>query len=193
MMNAEVKTMLTSFIPDRRGRRPAEPLPTLRNSQGEVIPRYVAEKFLGIRRTNGAMKLKRLTNRHLSIIGMHLEGHSLEVIANNMNCTFSTVSRILNDPLAQSILKRVYDDRKGEVHALGGKAIEVVREGLSEEQSIGTRLRAVDRFVKIRQTMIGDEGGEETAEDVIARMLDRATVLGDVNIQVNHVVKKDET
>ena len=35
-----------------------------------------------------------------------------------------------------------------------------------------------------------DRGGgwRETAEDVIARMLDRATVLGDVNIQVNQIV-----
>ena len=86
------------------------------------------------------MKLKRLTHRHLSIIGMHLEGHSLEVIASNMNCTLNTVSRVLNDPLAQGILKRVYEDRKGEVHALGGKAIAAVREGLDDRQPIGTRL-----------------------------------------------------
>jgi len=176
---------LTGTTPGRRGRKP-KTIPVLRDSNGGVIPRYITEKMLGDRRPTGAMKLKHLTNRHLRIIGMHLEGHSGEFIAQQMSCTISTVSRILNDPLAQTIIKRVFEDRKGEVHALGAKALEAVRDGLAPEQSLHTRLRAVDKYAKIRTVMIGEEKGDESAEDVIARMLGRMTVVnGDVNIQVN--------
>ena len=189
-MSANPKDIISSFIPGQRGRKPAN-LPVIYNANGEVVPRYLTEKMLGMRRMNGAMKLQRLTHRHLKIIGMHLEGHSLEMIAMNMPCSINTVSRVLNDPLSQVILKRTYEDRKGEVQALGGKAIAAVREGLDERHPVGTRLRAVDRFAKIRQTMLGEDAGEDSAEDVIARMLSRMNVAGDVNIQVNVDGKKE--
>lgn len=193
-MNAEAKDVgeeFISFIPGQRGRKPADKLPVVRDSNGNAYPRYLVEKHLGIRRENGALKLKRLTARHLKVIALHLEGHSLETIANNIPCTISTVSRVLNDPLSQRILKTVYEDRKGEIHALGGKAVAAVRAGLDEKQTIGTRLRAVDRFAKIKSALVGEENSNESAEDVIARMFANTTVLGNVNIQVNQGKKEE--
>lgn len=167
-----------------RGRRPFN-MPVLRDTNNKPLPRYVSEKALGIRRENGAMKLKSLRHKHLCIIGMHLQGMSLEGVALRMRCTVSTVSRILNDPLAQAILKRIYTDRQSEVEALGGKAVDVVRQALIGDHTINTKLRAVDKYAKIREVMLDKGRGSETAEDVIARMLAGGNIVGEQNVQIN--------
>lgn len=146
--------------------------------------RYLAEKRSGLRRENGALKLTRLTHRHYKIIGLHLEGKSIEEIANTLHLSFSTISRVLNDPLSQGILKRVYNHREEEIHALAGKAIEATREALTGDHPIGVKLRGVDRFVKIRETMVNKEQGRESAEDVIARILSNAKFVNS-NVQIN--------
>lgn len=162
-----------------RGRKPSA-LAVLPPNQ-----RYLAEKRAGIRRENGALKLTRLTARHYKIIGLHLEGKGLEEICKLCHVTVSTASRILNDPLAKTLLAKVYGHREQEIHALAGQAIEATRAALDPGKDIGTRLRGVDKFVKIRETMIDKEKGRETAEDVVASILERAQINGTVNIQVN--------
>jgi len=175
--------IINAFIPHLRGRRPSN-LPALTNESGKVLPRYVREKVLGLRRENGAMKLKRLTHRHMQIIGMHLEGQSIEQVAYNNRVTISTVSRVLNDPLAQQLLKQVYSDKESEIQALAGKAIGVVRDALIGDHALSLKLRAVDRYVKVRETMLSKEKGPETAEDVIARMLSGGNIIAN-NVQIN--------
>jgi transposase len=146
--------------------------------------RYLAEKRAGIRRENGALKLTRLTHRHYKIIGLHLEGKSIEEISNTLHLSYSTISRVLNDPLAQQILKRVYNHREEEIHALAGKAIEATREALTGDYPVAVKLRGVDRFVKIREVMVNKEQGRESAEDVIARILSNAKFINS-NVQIN--------
>jgi len=173
--------VLQTFDRGRRGRKPAN-LPRIRDDNGSLLPRYLVEKATGQRRANGAMKLKSLRTRHYAIIAKHLEGKSLEQVAIECRVSINTVSRVLNDPLAQTVLKRVYVGREGEIHALSGKAIQAVRDGLSAD-AIGTRLRAVDKYAKLREVMT-TEKSDESAEDVIARMLRNATIIGE-NIQIN--------
>jgi hypothetical protein len=165
------------------GRRP-KALPRLHDHKGNPLPRYESEKRLGIRRENGALKLKRLTNRHMRIIGMHISGLAGEVIAHTMGCTVATISRILNDPLSQEIISRSYKDRQKEIDALAGKAIDVVRETLSDANaSRRERLMAVDKFAKLKDTIGHEDSGRQSAEDVIAKMLDR---IGHIeNLQIN--------
>lgn len=162
-----------------RGRKPSA-LAVLPSNQ-----RYLTEKRIGMRRENGAMKLKRLTARHYGIIGRHLEGKSLEQICQECHVTISTASRILNDPLAKGLLAKVYGHREQEIHALAGQALQATRDALDPGKDIGTRLRGVDKFVKIRETMIDKEKSRETAEDVVASILEKAQINGTVNIQVN--------
>lgn len=162
-----------------RGRKPG-PLATLPRTN-----RYLAEKRSGVRRENGALKLSKLTARHYKIIGCHLEGKSLEQICQECHVTISTASRVLNDPLAKSLLAKVYGHREQEIHALAGKALEATRDALGTDKDIGTRLRGVSAFVKVREVMVDKEKGKETAEDVVAKILEKAHIQGDVNIQVN--------
>lgn len=155
---------------------------------GSLVPynttQYEREKRQGIRKTNGARKLKKLSNRHLRIISMHLEGNSGEYIAAVMRVTVITVSRILNDPLAINLLGTIYKDRQGEIDALAGKAIEAVRDGLHEKRDMRIRLGAVDKYTKLKDSIGKEETSAKTAEDVVAEIFNRVT-LGNTNIQVN--------
>lgn len=186
--SAAAKAEILALINKQYGAKPAEGATRGRKpTQLAHMPttqRYAVEKATGIRRENGAMKLTRLTHRHYKIIGLHLEGKSIEEIANTLHLSFSTISRVLNDPLSQGILKRVYNHREEEIHALAGKAIAATREALTGDHPVSVKLRGVDRFVKIRETMVNKEQGRESAEDVIARILSNAKFVNS-NVQIN--------
>jgi hypothetical protein len=150
----------------------------------------LVEKVVGARRENGALKLKRLTARHLRIIGAHLSGLSIEQVAAEQRVTISTVSRVLNDPLAKTLLDRVYKSREEELHALAGQAVAAVRDGLDKGQGVTTRLRAVKTYAQLREVLLPKGVVQESAEDVIQRMLAKGTIInGDVNVQVNNGVQ----
>lgn len=145
---------------------------------------YEREKRQGVRRANGARKLKKLSNRHLRIISMHLDGNSGEYIAALMNITIITVSRILNDPLAIEILGVIYKDRQGEIDALAGKAIDVIRDGLDSKLDMRIRLGAVDKFTKLKDSIGKTENTVKTAEDVVAEIFAKVKIENS-NIQFN--------
>jgi len=144
---------------------------------------YMAEKRQGLRRPNGARKLKKLSNRHLRIITMHLQGKSGEFISSTMGVTFITVSRVLNDPLAVDLIASVYKDRQNEIDALAGDAIDAVRIGLNSD-SDRIRLSAVGSFAKLKDTIGKEETSAKTAEDVVSEIFARADI-DTVNMQVN--------
>lgn len=143
---------------------------------------YEREKRQGIRRANGARKLKKLSNRHLQIITKHLEGKSGEEISAEMHVTFITVSRVLNDPLAKDLISTVYRDRQGEIDALAGKAIDAVRTGL-DSPSPRVKLTAVGSFAKLKETIGKEESTAKTAEDIVAAIFKGHA--GIENLQIN--------
>ena len=147
-------------------------------------PTYQTEKRQGLRRANGARKLKKLSSRHLEIISRHLQGESGETIAILMGCTIITVSRILNDPLAQDLLSTIFRDRQNEIDALAGKAIAVVRDGLDEKRDMRIRLGAVDKFTKLKDSIGKEDDTAKTAEDVVQEIFAKLTVTGK-NVQIN--------
>jgi hypothetical protein len=173
-MPAQVSTVQT--LP-ARGRR-NNSLPPVSLGRG-LISRYAAEKLYGIRRQTGAAKLKRLTTRHYHIIARHLSGERAESIANGMGLSLTTISRVLNDPLAQDILKRSYKDRQAELDALVGEAIDSVRHAF-QNGSTSERLAAVDKYTKLKQAIAPETNPMATAEDYA-----RAIVQGNQNVQVN--------
>jgi hypothetical protein len=144
---------------------------------------YTREKQSGLRRANGARKLKRLSSRHLKIISNHLAGMSGELIASSMNITVVTVSRILNDPLAKEYLDKIYESRRQEIDALAGNAIDAVRQGLDSESG-RERLMAVDKFTKLKDSIGTTADDAMTAEDVIAKMFSKLEI-SDSNVQIN--------
>lgn len=184
-MSADDQTAVTSFMPIAapRGRKPLKLNGT--DALGNPLPRYINEKQVGIRRENGARKLKRLTRRHYEIISRHLSGQSGHQIATCMRITVCTVSRILNDPMSQSLIKQCYKDREGEVDALVGNAVEAVRDVFQDGEATNRqKMSAVDKAIKLRETLIDGAEKKETAEDVIGRLFDQLSITGE-NVQVN--------
>ena len=152
-------------------------------------PTYELEKRQGLRRANGAKKLKKLSNRHLEIISRHLQGESGETIAICMGCTIVTVSRVLNDPLSQDLVSVIYRDRQGEIDALAGRAIAAVRDGLDEKRDMRIRLGAVDKFTKLKDSIGKEDDSAKTAEDVVQEIFAGLKIEGK-NVQIN-IGRKD--
>jgi hypothetical protein len=161
----------------QRGRKRMQ-LPAISLGNG-IMRRYEAEKIYGIRRSNGSRKLQRISNRHYEIILRHLSGESGEQIHNAMGLSISTISRVLNDPLCQAIIRQSYKDRQAELDALAGLAIGGVRDALTKG-STSEKLAAVDKYTKLKTTIASDSNPMESAEDFA-----RAIVKNAQNVQIN--------
>lgn len=98
---------------------------------------------------SGHNRLKKLTNRHLKILTLHLSGDFSNVgVARELGCSVTTVQRVLGDPLAQTLINDFQAGHLQELEALLPKAITAVRKGLSSGD-VKTSLLAVDRFLKM--------------------------------------------
>jgi len=107
----------------------------------------------------GNKKLRKLSQRHLRILTLHLSGDFLnKEIAEVIGCAVSTVNRVLGDPLAQNIINDFRAGQVQELEALFPKAVEAVRAGLGQNDT-KTKLLAVDRFLK----MTGRDDGTKPA------------------------------
>ena len=170
---------LGTFLPivlSRQGERSEQ-------DTGYNTAQYESEKRTGIRRANGARKLKKLSNKHLAIIAQHLDGKSGEEIATTMRIRVVTVSRILNDPMVKQLTGRIFTDRQQELDALAGKAISVVRDGLNDG-SMREKLSAVDKYAKLKDTIGTEESNAESVEDIVDRIF-KGVSTENLNVQIN--------
>ena len=132
---------------------------------------YEYEKMIGKRLTSGKKPLKALSARHRQIIALHVQGYSNNSIATILDMSHIAVSHVLTDPLTQSVLSTFKESWVAELAALGALAVDAVREGLLSQDK-GVALRAADQFFKTQGTYKQDaNAGNETAEDVISRVL----------------------
>lgn len=142
---------------------------------------YEAEKANGTRTETGALKLKKLSPIHIEIIKAHLDGCSQTDIATMFNMTDSSISRIMNDPLVKEIREQWLVDKHAEFNALYGRAIDAIRDGMSEFQPVSVRLKAAKMVMEDAPFTKDREAARETAEDVVQRLLQ-------VNVQINNEV-----
>lgn len=148
---------------------------------------YEEEKLEGVRRPNGVRYLSRLKPRHRQVITLHIAGHSNNDIAKVMNLSPATISLVLSDPLSQTIIQQALDDAQGELSALTLRSIDTIREAMDPTKTpkIETRLRGVDRFVKLYEvTEIKKKG--RTAEDVVQDLL------GSINNTLKRIDKEQK-
>ncbi len=126
----------------------------------------VARRIIGTprKRKNG---LKLLSQRHKLIIGMHLTGSKNIEIAEEIGCSVGAVCSILRDPLAQEVITHYYEGVEDELKALFPKAVDVVRDALDSDEVIGTRLKGVDRFMRLSGIGEGGNDGNSVTVNVI--------------------------
>jgi len=145
--------------------------------------KYPIEKDLGLRRDNGARKLKELRPWHIQMAKMHMEGFSNNEIAIALRKQPVTVCVALGDPKVQALFAFGREGNAHEFKALEVKAIDAVRKGLREGGDLGLKAATVWFKERDRQEIITGSG-EDGAEDVISKIfakIENSTV----NIQVN--------
>jgi len=169
-----------------RGRRSRYLAEMLHPVTGQPLTEYQREKVVGLRRSDGSRNLGRLSTRHMAMIAMRVAGLDIEEISMRIGCTQHTVSRILNDPLAEGIIQQVYKDRQKQIDAMAGLVIAAVTSGLKSDD-INKKLSAVTKYSEIKKTIASETNPQETAEDFAKALVAAANVEGDltVNIQQN--------
>ena len=139
---------------------------------------YAAEKRLGVRDENGKLRLQRLRPIHRTMILLYVEGKDLKTIAEEVGRSYINVWQVINDPLAQSMINRSVQDAQEQLKQLQVKAIGVINAAL-DSPSMEDNLKGIDRYVKMADHLGIGEGANETAEDVVQR------ILANINVQVN--------
>ena len=142
---------------------------------------YEEEKANGIRLSNGAKRLQSLKPVHFKIISLFMDGKKNVEIARACCMTQATVSRILSDPLVEQEMASLMERQQKRLNLMSEKAVDAVEDALDHE-NIGMRLRGVDRYTKLKDSIGGGQEKEQTAEDVIAQIMQ--------NIQINVNVEK---
>ena len=132
-----------------------------------IKSRYHYEKWIGKRKKNGALKLNSLSPLHKQIVSAFINGMKGVEIAEQFDIAAITVYRILGDPLVQPLIDEFDNGFKAEFKAMFPLVADAVRDGL-EDPAQTTRLKAVDRFVKICRLIDGDEPGGDAENRTVA-------------------------
>lgn len=154
---------------------------------GSYLPEvYDAQKDIGTRRENGALKLKRLRPFHKQVLALHLAAWPNEEIAKKLNRSPSWISSVINDPLSQEVLNNFEDLQEEEFKRLRLLANSALRDALLPHKNDSTRLRAARIFYQKDGEAKGEKG--ETAEDVMAKVLQNIEA---ENVQINFNLSKE--
>ncbi len=131
-------------------------------------------------------ELKRLSDKHKTIVSLHIQGVKRIDIAVIADCTPEYVSMIVAQPLAQAYMKELEAYTDDALKRTYGKAVEVIGECLdSDDEEI--KLKAARLSLEATGKMKGTGEKAQSAEDLVANILANATnVIVAHNVQVNN-------
>lgn len=166
---------------DPRG-RPSEGKTVAWETAGRSV--YQKEKQNGTRNPDGSVRLKKLNARHRKLAQMVAEGCKLHEIHLETGYTYARISSLKKDPLVKQEIDRLVESHKDRIEGLFGKSVDAVADSLDPiSASIDQRLKGVDRYIKLREQVVKERGGNRTAEDVIGQIINNG---GTVNVQNNN-------
>ena len=132
-------------------------------------------------------EMKKLSQKHKSIIALHAQGVSRIDISDVCGCTPEFVSMVVAQPLAKQYLRELELYMDSRLQTLYGKSIDVIQDGL-DGSATDTQLKAARLQLEVTGKLKGDRDENQTAEDVVAALLKAATggviAIGN-NVQVN--------
>lgn len=150
------------------------------------LVQYEEEKASGRRRANGALKLTKLTGKHLRMIALHCSGMKAREIQIVMNVTPAWISTVLNDPLAQAEIHKRFVELDNETFA---QACGVVTDSLTDDDH-ALRLRAADMVWRARGRYEKRVDDRPTAEDVVRKMLELAGAAEGARVSLTAEVRR---
>lgn len=126
----------------------------------------------------------RLTERR--ILGLHCQAVPNAEIARALSIPPSRVSRVINNPMSQDYLGRIYRDYEHELKALFPLVVRGLRMNLvSSDPKV--RSSAMDLFAKFTGRYKDTATPDQTAEDVIRRIMEIHSE-GPVTVRIGEVV-----
>ncbi len=154
---------------------------------------YRVEKAIGLRSSAGRLKLRKLRTRHYLMIDLHMLGLRNTEIAEQLRVTPAAVCSVLADDLAKREIQQRIDQQRARLNPMLTKALDVVTDGMEAVLQDGARpnhrvrLKAADMVLKMRGEYEQNTKAEESAEDVVARImnLDVSVRSGDTETRIS--------
>lgn len=144
---------------------------------------YAEDKLIGQLTSAGHRPIKRLTARHKAVVALHLSGFSRQKIGETLECPQSWVNKTLRDPSVRAIVDRGMEIAEDELAALFPLSVNALRTVLENGTETG-RLRAAETVLKSQGKHEKPQASQESAEDVIGRMMARIKVDGKAIIEI---------
>jgi len=129
------------------------------------------QKYLGVLPERKEVQPKKLTATAKNAILLHLEGLPTRQIAEMLGRSPGWVSWILRSDLAQSLINDYISFVDQEFRVLYKLSIDAIRDALQSDD-IEVRLKAADKYLKAHGKYAQAAKQEETAEDVIKRIME---------------------
>jgi hypothetical protein len=130
-------------------------------------------------------ELKKLSQKHKTIVALHAQGVDRFEIAQVAECTPEYVSMIAAQPLAKQYLAELEQYMDSRMKTLYGRSVDAIANGLdSDNEEIA--LKAARLQLEATGKMKTERKDVQSAEDVVAAILNRATVIIGNNVQVNN-------
>lgn len=129
--------------------------------------------------------LKKLSQKHKTIVALHLQSMKREDIGKLAQCTPEYVSMLLQQPLVQEYLvdlERYMDTR---LRSLYGKSVDAIERGLGSGDD-EVALKAARLQMESTGKMKGQEVEKKSAEDVVAAILAHVNLTVNVNTGVSN-------
>ena len=104
------------------------------------------------------------------VLQLHLNGYPPQQVGELLGISTRAVSSLLLQGDIQELLGKVSELQTLELAALTGPAIDAVRRQLAKDGAVS--LKAADMVLKTQGLYKAPEGGSETAEDVVKRILE---------------------
>lgn len=121
---------------------------------------------------------KKLSQKHKTIVALHLQNIKREEIGAVCGCTPEYVSMVVATPLAQQYMAELEAYQDDRLRRLYSKSVDAIDRGLSCGDS-DVELKAAKLQMEAVGKLKPQAGNEKSAEDVVAQ------ILAQVNITVN--------
>lgn len=134
----------------------------------------------------GKIILKKLSEKHKTIVALHAQATDRHTIAQMAECTPEYVSFVVKQPLAQQYLSEIQGYLDDRMRAMFHKSVDAIDRALECGNS-DTELKAARLQMEAAGKLKSADKDQGTAEDIVASILERATVViaQTANVQVN--------
>lgn len=134
------------------------------------------------------IELRKLSQKHKTIVSLHLQCVRREDIARIVGCTPEYVSFVVRQPLAQEYARTIEQYMDARLRSLYSKSVDAIQSAL-ESESHDAALKAARLQLEAIGKLKSDKDSRESAEDVVSKILSAVQVNVNVNVRGNNAAE----